>query len=56
MTENAEILLLADAADIGAVTLKAGVTLDGAGYTISGNSSIKMSAVGTSTVKNVGKR
>lgn len=47
------IVLLADVSDAGNVTVKSGVTLDGNGYTISGNSAIYMSSTGTTVVKNI---
>lgn len=51
--EGDTVTLLSDVADIGKVSVKAGVTLDGNGKTISGNSAIYMASTGTTVVKNV---
>ena len=47
-----EIVLLADLENAGSIKLPAGVTFDGNNFTVSGNSSITMSATGESKVIN----
>lgn len=47
------VTLIDDVKDAGEVTLKAGVTLDGCGFTISGKSMIKTASAGRMIVKNV---
>ena len=47
------VTLLADVADADAISIKSGVTLDGNGKTISGNSSVYVAASGVTVIKNV---